>query len=152
MKPMCNFKAITRFAFCERGSAAVELGFVAILIMTTLLGALEFSAVLSQSNKLSNAARAAVERAITDPTDITGITNVAVRSGNLDSGTLDVTVNQICECPGYGSVPCSDTCAGGITNSSFITVNLSQPAESYIQDQGYLNSITLNSSATLRSR
>jgi len=152
MKPVCNLREITRFAFCETGSVAVEFGFVAVVIMATLLGALEFTAVLNQSNKMSNAARAAVERAIVDPDDITGITNVAVRSGNLASGTLNVTVNQFCECPGDGQVPCTDTCTGGITNNSFVTVNLSQPAESYFEGPGFLNGLTLNRSATLRLR
>lgn len=152
MKPRCIFKGLTRFAFCESGMASVEVGFIAIVIVTTLLGALEFSAVLSQSNKMSSAARAAVERAIVDPADISGITSVAVRSGNLDPGTLNVTVNQFCECPEFGPVPCTDTCMGGETNNSFVTVNLSQPAESYIQEQGFLNGLTLNSSATLRLR
>jgi Flp pilus assembly protein TadG len=152
MKPMCNSKPITRFAFCESGNVVVEFGLVASLLMITALGTLEFAAVMSQTSKMSNAARAAVERAIHDPTDITGITNVAVRSGNLNSGTLNVTSTQFCECPGVGSVPCTDTCAGGSMNNAFITVNLSQPAESYMQESSFLDGITLVRSATVRLR
>ena len=143
---------LCRFASCRDGNVLVEFGFIAMLLMATVVGAIEFTAVMSQTTKISNAARAAVEYAMKDPAAITEITNVAVRSGNLDPATLSVAVNTFCECPGVGSVPCGDTCSGGITNYSYVTVNLSQPAQSYFHGAGFLDSFNVGRSATMQLR
>jgi Flp pilus assembly protein TadG len=143
---------LNRFVQARDGNVLVEFGFIAMLLMGTVVGALEFVAVMSQTTKISNAARAAVEHAMKDPAALTEITSVAVRSGNLNPGTLNVTVNTFCECPGVGSVPCGDTCTGGITNYSYVTVNLSQPAQSYFHGSGFLGSFNIAKSATMQLR
>ncbi|MBT5048901.1 MAG: pilus assembly protein [Rhodospirillaceae bacterium] len=145
-------KMFNRFASCESGNVLVEFGMVAMLLMGTVVGAIEFTAVMTQNTKLSNAARAAVEHAMKDPAAVTEIADVAVKSGNLDSNTLNVAVSTFCECPGVGAVGCGDTCSGGETNNSFVTVNLTQPAESYFHGSGFLTSFSLAKSATLRMR
>lgn len=145
-------RCLRRFAQCQKGNVLVEFGLVATLLMGTVVGAMEFTAVMGQTTKISNAARAAAEHAMKDPAATTEITNVAVRSGNLDPATLNVTVNTFCECPGIGSVPCGDTCAGGITNYSYVTVSLSQPAQSFFQGHGFLTGVTVARSATMQMR
>lgn len=152
MMQMWKLKVLNRFVSCRSGNVLVEFGFIAMLVMATIVGAIEFTGVMSQTTKIANAARAAVEQAMKDPAAVTDITNVAVRSGNLDPATLSVTVNTFCECPGVGSVPCGDVCSGGITNYSYVTVNLSQPAQSYFQGAGFLGSFTVGKSATMQLR
>ena len=80
-------KLLDRFGASRDGNVLVEFGFVAALLMATAVGAIEFTAVMSQITKISNAARAAVEHAMKDPEALTEITNVAVRSGDLDPGS-----------------------------------------------------------------
>ena len=145
-------RGLRRFAACERGNTLVDLGLVAMLLTGTVTGLLEYAAVTTQSSKLSNAARTAVEYAMKNPADVTGITNVAVRSGNLDPATLTVAVNQICECPGAGAVPCTDTCSDGSVNNAFVRVDLSQPAEGFLQGSSVIPSLTLDRAATMRLR
>lgn len=152
MKPMCRFHALHGFAACERGNALLDLGLVAMLLTGAVIGLLEYAAVTTQSSKLSNAARAAVEHAMKDPADTAGITNVAIRSGDLTSATLTVTVNQFCECPGSGTAACTDTCANGELSNAYVTVGLSQPAESFLQESGVMPDVTLQRTATMRMR
>lgn len=152
MKQSRLVAAIRHFVACERANGIVELGLVSALLMASVFGLVEFAAVTGQSIKLSNAARAAVEYATGDPTDITGITNVAVRSGDLNSATLTVAVSQFCECPGVGSAGCGDVCSDGSPSSMYVTVSLTQPAESYIEGNSLLADVTLDRAATMRIR
>ena len=152
MKPARAFPAIHGLIACERGNMLVELGFAASLLAVTILGLVEYAAVTNQSIKISNAARAAVEYAVHNPSDTPGITDAAVKSGDLAAATLSVAVNQFCECPDTGAVECADTCADGSVNNSFVTVTLSQPAESFLEAGGIMAGRTLQGSATLRTR
>lgn len=145
-------KFLVRFSSCENGNVLLEFGFIATVLLGALVGVVEFMAVMSQTTKVTNAARAAVQHAMRDPDDVTGITSVAAKSGGLDSASLTVTVDQFCECPGVGSVPCGDTCAGGETNYGYVTVNVSQPAMSYIHGNGLLGGVVIDRSATMRTR
>ncbi|HEX9696595.1 MAG TPA: TadE/TadG family type IV pilus assembly protein [Actinomycetota bacterium] len=141
-----------RFVACERGNVLVELGLVSTLLTTTVLGLFELGAVTSQSIRLSNAARAAVEFATKFPGDEAAIAEVAVESGNLSPETLSVVVNQFCECPGTGAANCADTCSDGSLSNMFVTIVLSQPAESFLEASGVMPDFTLESAATLRVR
>ena len=152
MRIQAAIRTIRGFAACERGNVLIELGLVATLLTATVMGMAEYAAVSSQSSKLSNAARAAVERAMKDPADITGITDVAVKSGNLTAATLTVAVNQFCECADTGTAACTDTCADGDLSNMFITVSLSQPAESFLQGSSVMPNFTLDRAATMRVR
>lgn len=146
------WKAVQGVIACERGNMLVELGFGAALLAIAVLGLFEYAAVTNQSIEISNAARAAVEYAVQDPSDTAGITDAAVKSGDLTAETLTVDVSQFCECPDAGAVACADTCADGSLNNSFVTVTLSQPAESILQSSGFMGGMTLEGSATLRTR
>jgi len=152
MRSVKSANAVQRFVACERGNVLVELGLVASLLMATVLGLFEFAAVTSQSSKLSSAARIAVEHAVKDPSDVTGIRNVAVQSGSLVDATLSVDVNMFCECPGSGSAGCADTCIDGTLSNMFVAVSLSQPAETLMQGGGLLKDLTLAQTATMRMR
>ncbi len=149
---MAKARLINRFKSCEKGNVLVEFGLVATLMMSTVLGAVEYASVMDQTSKMSNAARSAVEKAMEDPADITAITEVAKKSGDLDGSVLSVSVNTFCECPGGIPITCTDTCAGGVTNSSYVSVSLSQPVQSIVQGSSLLDGYTLSRSATMRLR
>lgn len=152
MTERAALQRLRNFAVCERGNALLELGLVATLLTGTAIGLLEYGAVSGQASSLSAAARAAVEYAMKYPTDVTGITSVAAKSGEMDPATLTVAVNQFCECPGQGAVACTDVCADGSVNNAYVTVGLSQPAESWLQGSGFIPSFTLDRAATMRMR
>ena len=153
MKPMRIPATIGRLLACERGTMFLELGIIATLLTTTALGLAEYAAVSGQAGKLSNAARAGVEYAMKHPADTTGITNVAVQSGNLNAATLTLSTNQFCECPDTsGSVDCTIACSSGELPDLFVTVNLSQPAEGFFHGSGMVPDFTLERSATMRVR
>jgi Flp pilus assembly protein TadG len=88
---------ITKALFlCARGSIAVELGLLAPVAATILIGLFEFTGAFEQSMDLATAARAGVEYAVKNPTDTTGIENAAIASGAISPTGLTVTVSLFC--------------------------------------------------------
>lgn len=135
----------------EDGGALVDLGLILSATTVVVIGLAETAAISSQSSRMSNATRAAVEQAIKDPSDVTAIKNVAARTGNFDPTTLSVAVGAICECPGPVQVICTATCSDGSTNSMYISVDITKQSQSYIPG-GMMPTFTLNRGATMRVR
>jgi len=138
-------------AGCRRGAIAVELGLVAPVLATLVLGMFEYYGATKHAMQLANAARAGAEYAMSYPSDSAGIEQVVLGAGQLSSEGLTIAVNQVCECPNGIAVSCTDTCSGNLSNV-YIQVALSQPARSILSSSGVMPGYTLSTSATMRVR
>ena len=106
-----------RNRFNRRGQALIESSFVLLILLTFFLGTLDFGQYLYFHQSLTERARAAARYGAVNPTDATGIQNVAVyndASGTSNGATPllpSFTTAMVAVClPGDAS--CSDSSTG----------------------------------------
>ena len=102
----------------RRGSALVELALVLPMLLTLLIGMLEFGLLGLRHLTLTGAVRAGVDYAFQHD-DAAGTTR-AVRAA-AGNNAVSVTTARFCECSGASAV-CGGTCAGGTAQQVFVTV------------------------------
>ena len=102
----------------RRGSALVELALVLPMLLTLLIGMLEFGLLGMRHMTLTGAVRAGVDYAFLHD-DAAGTTRT-VRSA-AGSEAVGVTSSRFCECAGASAV-CGGVCAGGAAQQVFVTV------------------------------
>jgi Flp pilus assembly protein TadG len=110
------------------GLGAVEFGFIAPVLLTILLGILDFGMAFWQQMEISNAADAGAQWGMTNTYNATSITTVAQSATNLS--TVSVSSTNPCGCAsnsgvagGYGTPPSCTACPDGTTAHPYIVVN-----------------------------
>ncbi|MFC9558686.1 TadE/TadG family type IV pilus assembly protein [Agromyces sp. NPDC056965] len=86
----------------DRGAAAVEFAFVAIPLITLLLGIIDFGWIFNQQVSLANAAREAARY-------------YAVNEHDATTATARTSLKTAAESYGEGMAPSIDWSAGGVT-------------------------------------
>lgn len=121
-------KQFSRFWRAREGLGAVELGFIAPVLLTLLLGVLDFGMAFWQQMQIANAADAGAQWGMANPYNSTSITTVAQSATNLP--TVNVSSTNPCGCAsstgvagGYGTPPSCTTCPDGTTAQAYIVVN-----------------------------
>ncbi len=107
----------------QAGSAMLELAVGFPVLLLVLLGIADFGRIFYTSIAVNNAARAAVQWAISSPTrahDVAGMTTAAQNDAPSISG-LTVTPTQWCQC-GTTTVACTTTCTGGGIPQAYVKV------------------------------
>jgi Flp pilus assembly protein TadG len=133
-----------------KGASAVELAIVAPMLLILLLGLFEFGTAVNEKSKVVAAARAGAQLALTGTTDTATITNAVTAATGLTPADLTVNITTFCECQDGTSVQCDGTCPVG-TVRTFISVDVSKPHEINMNVPGIDGTITLSSSATVRT-
>lgn len=139
----------------ERGASLVELAFVLPLFPLLLFGAIDFARAFYLSVEVAGAAQAAALYGTQNPTDTTGMQNAAKDDApnvpNLSAGTPTYGT----ECPdgslytaGTSTMP---TCSGTTTGVYRINVTVTGTYSPLIPWPGVPSSMTLSSSAAMRS-
>ena len=111
------------------GLGAVEMGFIAPVLLLLLLGILDFGMAFWQQMEIGNAADAGAQWAMTNTFDVTKITNIATHATNLSAVQADPPPTQICGCPTStgvtqsGAYPTCGTCSDGTTAKPYVVVN-----------------------------
>lgn len=151
MKANRLFKTCGVLGKCNRGTAAVEMGFLAPVIVAIAIGMFEYAAAIQQSMHLTSAARVGADYAVVYPDDKSGIEQATVESGRIEPMDLSINIERFCECPDGTPVDCADSCSGAL-NHLFVQVALSQPARSLLTSSGMLPSYTVSGRAAMRVR
>jgi Flp pilus assembly protein TadG len=123
----------TRFSRLWRareGLGAIELGFIAPVLLTLLLGVLDFGMAFWQQMQIANAADAGAQWGMSNAYNSSSITTVAQSATNLTS--VNVSSTNPCGCAsstgvagGYGTPPSCTACPDGTTAQPYIVVNTS---------------------------
>ena len=115
----------------QRGSAVVEIVFIAPFMLLLFLGVCDFSLALNVAIDLSNAAFAGAQFG-TSPAQSSNTTGMKTAATNDAKGIpgFTVTASKICTCtPGNiqsaSQVSCSSTCTGYGTPAGYVQVQAS---------------------------
>lgn len=112
------------------GLGAVELGFLAPVLLLMLLGIIDFGRAYWQQMEVANAADAGTQYTMSNAFEATTVTNVVRSATNLSTVLVDPAPYQTCGCPtstgvtsGYGSYPTCGTCPDGSAAKGYVIVN-----------------------------
>jgi Flp pilus assembly protein TadG len=115
----------------EDGFSAVELGFIAPILLMLLLGVLDFGMAFWEQMQIANAADAGAQWAMSNTFNESTITNIVTDATNLSGAIrVDPAPIQLCGCAtgssvtyGYGSIGNCTSCPDGTTAQTYIVVN-----------------------------
>lgn len=110
----------------DSGNSAVEFALVLPVLVFMALGAMDFGMAYSTQTGYESAARAGLEYAFKNSSDLAGVkaritANIHDSSG-LDSGYPAVT--EQCECADATPVACSATCTGGAAPYRYVAIDI----------------------------
>ena len=115
---------LSRLWRARDGLGAIEFGFVAPVLLTLLLGVLDFGMAFWQEMEISNAADAGAQWGMGNTYDATSISSVAASATNLSG--ISVSSSNPCGCAtssGVSIYSCSATCPDSTTPQPYIVVN-----------------------------
>jgi Flp pilus assembly protein TadG len=105
-----NRLAIVARIHSQRGQAATEMAFCAVVLFTMMLVIADYSRIFFVSTALNSAARAGAQYGIQNVTtaaDLTGMQNAATNDDSTIS--MNPVASNYCECPGSSShVSCAN--------------------------------------------
>lgn len=110
----------------EAGSAALELGLLAPVLVLLLVGIAELGTGAYQAMQVQNAAEAGAIYASKHDYNITGIVSAVVNSRGTTGITASPGPTSFCGCPsasGLVAMDCSATCADGSDPALYVQIN-----------------------------
>lgn len=135
---------------CRSGAAAVEMALVAPFLIAALLGVADFGLAVNERIRLSSAARAGAQTAMTDPANTAKIRQaVELATEDLVASRLNVTVSTQCGCGDGSAIVCGSTCADGNARN-YVTVQVTEAYPTLFSYPGVGPTVTLSADATLR--
>jgi Flp pilus assembly protein TadG len=137
-----------RLLGCRRGAAAVEFALMTPIVTAAMVGVTDMGLAANEKMRLTNAARAGAQYALSNPTDTNG-TQSAVQSAAPGMSSVSVSLSKTCGCADGSSLTCGNTCNSGITRT-YITVTASTTHTFLVSYPAFGSSIALSSSASIR--
>ena len=149
-----GMRALCRsFVRCSRAAVAVELALLTPVLMLMLLGVIDFGGAIYERMQLTSAARAGVQYAgqsANNVNDTAGILQAVQTAGSLDAGDITITTTQFCGCADGSAATCGDTCGGGGSAGTYVSITVVEQYSTIFPYPGLGNPITLQGDATLR--
>lgn len=145
-------RIVRRFRRSQSGGAALELAFVAPLLLLLLIGVADFGRAFYTSVTVSNAARAGAEYGAQGPQtsgDTVGMKNFAQGDGQ-EAGTMTIGARRYCECG--GAAHACTACADGSAPDVFVEVTATKSFSMLLRYPGLPSSLTISRQATFRSQ
>ena len=151
-----GMRALSRsFVRCLRAAVTVELALLAPVLMLMLVGVIDFGGAIYEQMQLTSAARAGVQFAIQSAAnvdDTVGILQAVQNAGSLDTANVTITTTQFCGCPDGSAATCTDTCGGGGTPGTYVSITVVEQYSTLFPYPGIDNPITLEGNAVMRVR
>jgi Flp pilus assembly protein TadG len=110
----------------DSGSAALELGLIAPILVLLLAGVVEVGHGAYEAMQAQSAVEAGMTYAANNDWDAIAIANAVVGASGASNLTADPAPTQFCGCPdaaGITTVSCSATCASGQSPGSYVQIN-----------------------------
>lgn len=133
-----------------RGAVAVEFALIAPVLMLIILHLLDLGLAFNERMQVESAARAGIQYALHNRSDLNAISTTARNATRLDPNDLTVSVVEFCECPGGAAQVCGMSCAGGAVAARYMTVTVEKDFITLFSIGGFMNSVTLQGQATSR--
>ena len=138
----------------DEGLAAIELAWVAPVLVLLMTGGWDLGNVIYQAERLTNAARAGAQYglATNNNTDYTGMVQAARNDANDPNSALNVTANQVCTCPGGTptAAACGGTCANGASQLAYVQVTAKENYSTMFTYPFVSNPVSLTGTVMLR--
>lgn len=138
----------------SEGIAAVELAFVAPMLILLMTGGWDLGNVVYQAERLANAARAGAQYglATNNNTNYTGMVQAARNDANDPNNALNVTAIQVCTCPGGTptAASCGAVCAGNASQLVYVQVTVKENYSTMFTYPFASNPVSLTSTVMLR--
>jgi Flp pilus assembly protein TadG len=139
----------------ERGSAIVEFGMLAPVLILMLMGAIDFARVFFTSISVVNAARAGVQyglRSNGKSGDLTGMQNAALADGS-DIAGMTATATRFCQCSDGATANClTGSCGTYGRPRIYVKVTTAVAFQTLFRYPGVPATVNLTKSATMREQ
>jgi len=135
------------------GSAALEFGLCAPLLLILLTGVVEIGMAMYGAMLVQNAAEAGMVHAAKHGWDQPGITAAVVNAGGSKAITASPAPTQFCACPSATSLvttSCGVTCPDGSAPGQYIRINAALPRQTILPFPALPLPSTLTSQSILR--
>ena len=145
--------SITRPAKGREGSAAIEFGLIAPLLLVMLIGVVELGFAVHQAMQVQDAAEAGALYAGKYGWNQAGIANAVVTATGAQTITAQPAPALFCGCPGAGGITaivCDATCPGGTAPGRYVRVSASIPHVAILVGLGVPIPATLTGRAVVR--
>ena len=108
------------------GLGAIEFGFIAPVLLTLVLGILDFGMAFWEQMEIANAADAGAQWGMENTYNSDSIKTVVQAATSLSIPTANITPGNPCGCAtssGVATYSCGATCPDGTTPQTYIVVN-----------------------------
>lgn len=137
----------------RRGSAAIEFGIIAPVLLIMLVGVIELGFAVHESMQVQDAAEAGALYAGKHGWKPAEISAAVVSATGADNITASPAPVQFCGCPGTGGiaeVACDASCPSGDPVEVYVRVSASMPHSAILSALGLPIPDTLTGHATVR--
>ena len=135
------------------GSAAIEFGLIAPVLVILLIGLVEVGFAVREAMQVQDAAEVGAGYAIKHGWDSAGIAAAVVNATGASGVTASPAPQQFCGCPGTAgvtSVLCTATCSTGMVPGVYVRVSASIAHQPILPGLGLPIPATLTGQATVR--
>ena len=134
----------------EQGAISVEMALIGTAVFFVALPLSDLIVRTYNGQQLASSVRAAMQYAINNPDDPSGIEDIAAQNaGSLDSEKLSFTTTQFCECNATVQA-CGDVCAYG--EQTFLTISGAYTQTLRMSYPVYGNEVPITHDLTLRTQ
>ncbi len=144
---------IPRVSIGREGTAAIEFGLIAPLLLFILVGVVELGVAVRQAMQVQDAAEAGALYAGKYGWDQAAIAKAVVAATGATTLTAQPAPELFCGCPGPGgiaAIACTATCAGGTSAQHYVRVSASMPHSVLLVGLGLPVPATLTGRAVVR--
>jgi Flp pilus assembly protein TadG len=117
---------LSRLWRAHEGLGAIEFGFIAPVLLTPLLGVIDFGMAFWQQMEIANAADAGAQWGMQNTYSSSSIQTVVQAATSLTIPTTNITPSNPCGCAtstGVTVYSCASTCPDGTTPQPYVVVN-----------------------------
>jgi Flp pilus assembly protein TadG len=150
---MLRFPRLTAPFRSTKGSAAIEFGIIAPVLVILLVGVIELGFAVHQAMQVQDAAEAGALYAGKYGWDPAAISNAVVNATGAENITASPAPVQFCGCPdasGIATVACDQTCPSGDPVEVYARVSASRPHTAILTFLNLPIPDTLSGHATVR--
>jgi Flp pilus assembly protein TadG len=152
-----SWPRLRRIAQANQGLAAVEFALLTPVLITLLVGLLDFGLAFQRQLNVNAAAQAGASYAVINGFDATGISTIVTNAGGGIQASPAPT--QVCACPSPTSgiitssptvPPCTGKCPDGSTAGVYVSSNALLSYSTLLPWPGITNPLSLSSTEMVR--
>ena len=137
----------------EAGTAAIEFGLAAPLLMLLVVGTVEIGSSVYQGMQAQNAAEAGALYASKHGFDAAGISGAVVNAVAGAGLSATPAPSQFCGCPtasGVATIDCTSTCTDGSAPGQYVRINAQITHDPMLSFSGLNAPVTITGQAIIR--